>query len=163
MAAEFIVTIVCVSAAVIACAAAVFTFLHGKRRDAAPAQTPLTPSAMETAATSWEPPSPTIVPGRRPAVKGTVEGLEMNLDKGGVVRRARVAAMNDEHRELVLTVSQAKWEALSASARQQAAIAARATWAAKVCGAGPDIAYVTIVTDEGDMVAQADPRSVRVS
>jgi len=63
----------------------------------------------------------------------------------------------------VLIVSGQKWIALSAAARQQAAIAARATWAAKVCSNGPDVAYVTIVTDAGDMVAQADPRAIRVS
>lgn len=111
----------------------------------------------------WEPPSPTQTVLSRAAIKGTVEGLEMNLDKGGVVKRARIAAMNDEHRELVLIVCGQKWIALSAAARQQAAMAARATWAAKVCSGGPDVAYVTIVTDAGDMVAQADPRAIRVS
>lgn len=163
MTAELIVTIVCASAAVVAClCTALMLAAHAKSRQAR-VVTIATQPAAEKADAAWEPPSPTLAAGRRAAIRGSVEGLEMNLDKGGVVRRARVAAMNDEHRELVLVVNQAKWEALSAAARQQAAIAARTTWAAKVCGAGPDIAYVTIVTDEGDMVAQADPRSVRVS
>lgn len=158
MAAELIVTIVCAFAAVVACLCTLFVLLRNAKR--APVQVEV---RAEKGDASWEPPSPTLSLAPRAAVRGSVEGLEMNLDKGGVVRRARVAAMNDEHRELVLVVNQAKWAALSAAARQQAAIAARATWAAKVCSAGPDIAYVTIVTDEGDMVAQADPRSVRVS
>jgi hypothetical protein len=119
--------------------------------------------AVRVETVAWQPPSPTQPALSHAAVRGTVEGLEMNLDKGGVVKRARIAAMNDEHRELVLVVSGQKWVALSAAARQQAAIAARATWAAKVCSSGPDVAYVTIVTDAGDMVAQADPRAVRVS
>ena len=163
MAAELIVTIVCAFAAVLACLCTVFLLLRQSKQRRAAVVTIETKVRAEKADASWEPPSPTLAAVRRAVIRGSVEGLEMNLDKGGVVRSARVAAMNDEHRELVLVVNQAKWEALSAAARQQAAIAARATWAAKVCNAGPDIAYVTIVTDEGDMVAQADPRSVRVS
>lgn len=163
MAAELVVTIVCAFAAVVACLCAVFVLLRQGSHVRAPVVTIEAKVQTERADTSWEPPSPTLAASRRAVIRGSVEGLEMNLDKGGVVRSARVAAMNDEHRELVLVVNRAKWEALSAAARQQAAIAARATWAAKVCNAGPDIAYVTIVTDGGDMVAQADPRSIRVS
>jgi len=163
MAAELIVTIVCAFAAVVACLCTVFVLLRQRNQPPSALVTIEAKVQTDKSDISWEPPSPTLPAGRRAVIRGSVEGLEMNLDKGGVVRSARVAAMNDEHRELVLVVNQAKWEALSAAARQQAAIAARATWAAKVCNAGPDIAYVTIVTDEGDMVAQADPRSVRVA
>ena len=149
-------------AAVIACACCVITLLKTRSfRVTTPATGDTSVATVDTVA--WEPPSPTQQAVARAAVRGTAEGVEMNLDKGGVVKRARIAAMNDEHRELVLIVSGQKWIALSAAARQQAAIAARATWAAKVCSSGPDVAYVTIVTDAGDMVAQADPRAVRVS
>ncbi|MBV9270485.1 MAG: hypothetical protein JO165_05280 [Candidatus Eremiobacteraeota bacterium] len=153
---------VSVLAAVIACTCCVVTLLRTRSLRIAAAPASDAPGAtIETVA--WEPPSPTQQLASRAAVRGTAEGVEMNLDKGGVVKRARIAAMNDEHRELVLIVNGPKWIALSAAARQQAAIAARATWAAKVCSSGPDVAYVTIVTDAGDMVAQADPRAVRVS
>jgi len=147
-------------AACTCCAIALYKTNHLLRAQTAAAASPVPSTTGEVA---WEPPSPTRLLSGVTSVRGTVEGLEMNLDKGGVVQRARIAAMNDEHRELVLIVSGQKWVALSAAARQQAAIAARATWAAKVCSSGPDVAYVTIVTEAGDMVAQADPRAVRVS
>lgn len=152
-------------AAVIACTCcAIVLFRVQQLRAATPAAvSSAVPAEVTAQEVAWEPPSPTQPVLSRAAIKGTVEGLEMNLDKGGVVKRARIAAMNDEHRELVLIVSGSKWIALSAAARQQAAMAARATWAAKVCSGGPDVAYVTIVTDAGDMVAQADPRAIRVS
>jgi hypothetical protein len=99
----------------------------------------------------------------RRAITGSLEGLQMDLNRGGVVRAARIAAMNDEHRELVITVDCVKWAALTNSARQRAATVARTTWAAQVCGTGPDIAYLTIVDTSGTTVAQADPHAIRVA
>jgi hypothetical protein len=93
----------------------------------------------------------------------TVEGLEIQYNAEGLVRSVRVGAMNSEHKELLLTMDTVAWSALPNSHKQEVLAAARSTWAAKMCPEGPDIAYVTVRTDCGDIVGRADPHSVTIA
>jgi hypothetical protein len=93
----------------------------------------------------------------------TVEGLEIQYNAEGLVRSVRVGAMNSEHKELLLTMDAVAWSALPNAHKQEVLAAARSTWAAKMCPEGPDIAYVTVRTDGGEIVGRADPHSVRIA
>lgn len=92
----------------------------------------------------------------------TVEGLEIRYGQDALVRSARVGAMNSEHKELLLTMDALQWNRLPNSQKQEVLAAARSTWAEKICGAGPDIAYLTVQTEGGQIVGRADPHSVTV-
>lgn len=92
----------------------------------------------------------------------TVEGLEIRYDSSGLVRSVRVGAMNSEHKELLLTMDEVAWRALPNAQKQEVLTAARSTWARKMCPDGPDIAYVVVQTDRGEVVGRADPRSVTI-
>lgn len=92
----------------------------------------------------------------------TVEGLEIRYERDALVRSARVGAMNSEHKELLLIMDDVQWNALAGAQKQQVLTAARSTWAAKICGAGPDIAYVILKTERGEVVGRASPSSVTV-
>lgn len=92
----------------------------------------------------------------------SVEGLEIRYSPDALVRAVRVGAMNSEHKELLLTMDQAQWQRLPVAQRQEVLAAARSTWASKMCAAGPDIAYVVVETERGDIVGRADPHSVTV-
>lgn len=92
----------------------------------------------------------------------TVEGLEIRYAPDGLVRAVRIGAMNSEHKELLLTMDTVAWEALPNSQKQEVLAVARSTWAAKMCADGPDIAYVVLQTEAGNIVGRADPHSVRV-
>lgn len=93
---------------------------------------------------------------------GTIEGLEIRYARDALVRAARVGAMNSEHKELLLTMDEAQWNALPNAQKQEVIAAARATWAEKMCGDGPDIAYVVVQNERGEVVGRGDPRSVTV-
>lgn len=93
---------------------------------------------------------------------GTVEGLEIRYGEDALVRAVRVGAMNCEHKELLLTMDDVQWKSLPNAQKQEVLAAARSTWAAKMCGAGPDIAYVVVKTERGEIVGRADPHSVTV-
>lgn len=92
----------------------------------------------------------------------SVEGLEIQYGPRDLVRSVRVGAMNDEHKELLLTMDAKLWRTLPNAHKQEVLTAARATWAAKMCTQGDDIAYVVIQTDSGEIVGRADPHSVFV-
>lgn len=94
---------------------------------------------------------------------GTAEGLEIRYDAGSLVRSVRVGAMNCEHKELLLTMDGTRWKTLTNAGKQEVLAAARSTWAAKMCPSGPDIAYVVIETEKGEIVGRADPRSVTIA
>jgi hypothetical protein len=70
--------------------------------------------------------------------------------------------MNSEHKELVLTMDEAQWNRLPNSQKQEVLAAARSTWAEKICGSGPDIAYLVVKTEHGQIVGRADPHCVTV-
>lgn len=93
----------------------------------------------------------------------TVEGLEIQYGAEGLVRSVRVGAMNSEHKELLLTMDAVVWGTLPNAHKQEVVAAARSTWAAKMCAGGPDIAYVTVCTDGGQIVGRADPHSVTIA
>lgn len=93
---------------------------------------------------------------------GTVEGLEIRYGSDALVRAVRVGAMNSEHKELLLTMDDLQWKSLPNAQKQEVLAAARSTWAAKMCAAGPDIAYVVMKTERGEIVGRADPHSVTV-
>lgn len=97
----------------------------------------------------------------RPNPSG-VEGLEVRYGPDALVRAVRVGAMNCEHKELLLTMDDVRWSALPNAQKQEVLAAARSTWAAKMCEHGPDIAYVVMQTERGEIVGRADPHSVRV-
>jgi hypothetical protein len=97
----------------------------------------------------------------RPA-RGGVEGLEIAYADNGLVRSVRVGAMNSEHKELLLTMDEFQWRRMPAAQKQEVLAAARGTWAKKMCASGPDVAYVVIRTEYGDIVGRADPQMVRV-
>lgn len=99
---------------------------------------------------------------RRPDAR-SVEGLEISYGDGGLVRSVRVGAMNSEHKELLLVMDEVAWRALPNSQKQEVLAAARGTWAKKMCADGPDIAYVVVQTERGDVVGRADPRSVTIA
>ena len=92
-----------------------------------------------------------------------VEGLEIQYERSGIVRSVRVGAMNCEHKELLLTMDGTRWKTLTNAGKQEVLAAARSTWAAKMCPSGPDIAYVVIETEKGEIVGRADPRSVTIA
>ena len=92
----------------------------------------------------------------------SVEGLEIQYQHSGLVRSVRVGAMNCEHKELLLTMDDVAWRAMPNAQKQEVLAAARSTWAAKMCPGGPDIAYVVVKTDCGDVVGRASPRSVTI-
>lgn len=93
---------------------------------------------------------------------GSVEGLEIRYGEDGLVRSARVGAMNSEHKELLLTMDEAQWNRLPNSQKQEVLAAARSTWAEKICKEGPDIAYLIVKTERGQTVGRADPHTVTV-
>lgn len=93
---------------------------------------------------------------------GSVEGLEIRYGPEALVRAVRVGAMNSEHKELLLTMDEAQWERLPNAQKQEVLAAARSTWASKMCAAGPDIAYVVLKTERGEIIGRADPHSVTV-
>ncbi len=93
---------------------------------------------------------------------GSVEGLEIRYGEDGLVRSARVGAMNSEHKELLLTMDEAQWNRLPNSQKQEVLAAARSTWAEKICKEGPDIAYLIVKTERGQTVGRADPHNVTV-
>ncbi|MFN2450073.1 MAG: hypothetical protein ABR508_09875 [Candidatus Baltobacteraceae bacterium] len=90
----------------------------------------------------------------------TVEGLEIQYGPQGLVRSVRVGAMNVEHKELLLVMDSVVWRTLPNAHKQEVLTAARSTWAAKMCPHGPDIAYVVLKTERGDVVGRADPQHV---
>jgi len=92
----------------------------------------------------------------------SVEGLEIRYASGGIVRSVRVGAMNQEHKELLLTMDGLVWGTLPNAHKQEVLTAARSTWASKMCPDGPDIAYVVIQTENGRVVGRADPHSVTI-
>lgn len=93
---------------------------------------------------------------------GGVEGLEISYAGQGFVRSIRVCAMNAEHKELMLTMDEAQWRGLSNAGKQEVLAAARSTWAAKMCAQGPDIAYVVMRTECGEIVGRGDPHRLTV-
>ena len=93
---------------------------------------------------------------------GSVEGLEIRYGEDGLVRSARVGAMNSEHKELLLTMDETQWNRLPNSQKQEVLAAARSTWAEKICKEGPDIAYLIVKTERGQTVGRADPHNVTV-
>jgi len=92
----------------------------------------------------------------------TVEGLEIKYQAQGLVRSVRVGAMNSEHKELLMTMDAVAWRALPNAQKQEVLAAARSTWASKMCPEGPDIAYVILKTENGEVIGRADPHSVRI-
>lgn len=92
----------------------------------------------------------------------SVEGLEIRYGPDALVRAVRVGAMNAEHKELLLTMDEAQWQRLPNAQKQEVVAAARSTWASKMCAAGPDIAYVVVKTERGEIVGRADPHNVTV-
>jgi hypothetical protein len=92
----------------------------------------------------------------------SVEGLEIRYNSDALVRAVQVGAMNSEHKELLLTMDAVQWSQLPNAQKQEVLAAARSTWAAKMCGDGPDIAYVVMKTERGEIVGRADPHSVTV-
>lgn len=90
----------------------------------------------------------------------TVEGLEIQYGPQGLVRSVRVGAMNVEHKELLLTMDSVVWRTLPNAQKQEVLAAARSTWASKMCPSGPDIAYVIVKDEFGEVVGRADPRAV---
>lgn len=93
---------------------------------------------------------------------GSVEGLEICYAADALVRSVRVGAMNSEHKELLMTMDEVQWSALPNAQKQEVLAAARSTWAQRMCGDGPDIAYVVMKTQNGRIVGRADPHSVTV-
>lgn len=122
------------------------------RRKSSPAQPDLPPARVSRGTVSVH----------RPDTR-TVEGLEIRYDRNGLVRSARVGAMNSEHKELLLIMDEVAWRALPNSQKQEVLTAARSTWAKKMCPEGPDIAYVVVQTERGQVVGRADPRSVTIA
>jgi hypothetical protein len=93
---------------------------------------------------------------------GTVEGLEICYGPDALVRSVRVGAMNSEHKELLMTMDEVRWRALPNAQKQEVLAAARSTWAQRMCADGPDIAYVVMKTEAGQIVGRADPHHVTV-
>jgi hypothetical protein len=92
----------------------------------------------------------------------TVEGLEVQYGPNGLVRAVRVGAMNSEHKELLLTMDSMVWGTLPNARKQEVLAAARSSWASKMCPSGPDIAYVVLKNESGEVVGRADPSSLRI-
>jgi hypothetical protein len=59
-------------------------------------------------------------------------------------------------------MDEVQWRALPNAQKQEVLAAARSTWAQKMCGDGPDIAYVVMKTERGEIIGRADPHSVTV-
>lgn len=123
-----------------------------------------TTSARERASEPAAP--PVVVKGeavsvRRPNAEN-VEGLEIQYNDTGLVRSVRVGAMNSEHKELLLTMDEVAWRALPNAQKQEVLTVARCTWAKKMCAEGPDIAYVVVQTERGEVVGRADPSRVQI-
>ena len=97
----------------------------------------------------------------RPPSNG-VEGLEIQYNRSGIVRSVRVGAMNCEHKELLLTMDDVAWRMMPNAQKQEVLAAARSTWAQKMCPSGPDIAYVVVKTEHGEIVGRASPRTVTI-
>lgn len=93
---------------------------------------------------------------------GSIEGLEIRYAENALVRAARVGAMNSEHKELLLTMDETQWNLLPNAQKQEVLAAARSTWAEKICSGGPDIAYLIVKTERGQIVGRADPHTVTV-
>jgi len=118
------------------------------------------------------PPAPAPAPMTVPVTLGevqlvrrnpfTVEGMEIRYAADALVRSVRVGAMNSEHKELLLTMNETQWRSMPNAHKQEVLAAARSSWAAKMCADGPDIAYVIIKTESGEVVGRADPHSVTV-
>lgn len=94
---------------------------------------------------------------------GTVEGLEIRYGPEALVRSVRVGAMNSEHKELLMTMDEVQWRTLPNAQKQEVLAAARSTWAQKMCADGPDIAYVIMKTERGEIIGRAKPHSVTIS
>lgn len=93
---------------------------------------------------------------------GSVEGLEIRYGPEALVRAVRVGAMNSEHKELLMTMDEVQWHSLPNAQKQEVLAAARSTWAQRMCAHGPDIAYVVMKTESGEVVGRADPHNVTV-
>lgn len=112
--------------------------------------------------------TPKFVPATTGAVSisrpsaASVEGLEITYGESGLVRSVRVGAMNSEHKELLMTMDEVAWRALPNSQKQEVLTVARSTWAKKMCPSGPDIAYVVLQTERGEIVGRADPQRVQI-
>jgi hypothetical protein len=104
----------------------------------------------------------------RPAVPAEAQGRAAHLAEGAtqtfgpqdVLRRLRVGAMNIEHREILAVVDKKAWMSLSNGGRQAVTSMLRASWASRVCPQELDIAYLTVQTDDGEVVARAGPHSL---
>lgn len=121
--------------------------------------------APEAPVSRTQPVAPRVTSGEVEFVRpnpGSVEGLEVRYAPDALVRAVRVGAMNSEHKELLLTMDDVRWHSLQNAQKQEVLAAARSTWAAKMCGDGPDIAYVVMKTQRGEIVGRADPHSVMV-
>lgn len=98
----------------------------------------------------------------RPGERGGVEGLEISYPQDGLVRSVRVGAMNSEHKELLLVMDTRRWCDLTNADKQEVVAAARSTWAERMCGEGPDVAYITVQTEHGEIVGRGNPSRVTV-
>ena len=144
-----------VAMAAIAGAAIAYALLRkrsGEVRIAAPVEVPVgVPVRVTSGEVQFVRPNP-----------GSVEGLEIRYAQNALVRSARVGAMNSEHKELLLTMDEAQWNLLPNAQKQEVLAAARSTWAEKICSGGPDIAYLIVKTERGQIVGRADPHCVTV-
>jgi hypothetical protein len=93
----------------------------------------------------------------------SVEGMEIRYGRDGLILAVRVGAMNVEHKELMLTLDEVQWRRLPNAQKQEIVAAARSTWAAKMCANGPDIAYVVVKTERGEIVGRGSPSRVTIS
>lgn len=93
----------------------------------------------------------------------SLEGFEVAYSRDGLLRAARIGAMNCEHKELLLVVNDESWRDLSPARKQNVLGAARTTWAEKMCPNGPDVAYVILKTESGAVVGRAAPASMSVA
>jgi hypothetical protein len=132
-------------------------FRFGRKRPAVPAQPPAPARVPEAVYRARVGEVQLVRPNPQ-----SVEGLEIRYSPDALVRAAQVGAMNSEHKELLLTMDSAQWSRLPNAQKQEVLAAARSTWAAKMCGDGPDIAYVVMKTERGEIVGRADPHSVTV-
>lgn len=139
------------AAALAAVAGLLLWFGRGTRATAPAAGVPLEPPQAPAPEVQLVRPNPT-----------SLEGLEIRYSPDALVRAARVGAMNSEHKELLLTMDDVQWQSLPNAQKQEVLAAARSTWASKMCAQGPDIAYVVIKTERGEIVGRADPHSVTV-
>jgi hypothetical protein len=146
------VTVLAWLAVALAAALTVYALRSTKRTSAAPEPAPVVPPARTDRG---------AVNVIRPPSNG-VEGLEIQYQRSGIVRSVRVGAMNCEHKELLLTMDDVAWSTMPNAQKQEVLAAARSTWAAKMCPSGPDIAYVVVKTERGEIVGRASPRTVTI-